>query len=213
MNVCQAGHATHASKKTGTAIGPFWIFDWEAYAGFAGYCPGQDDVSMSLDLYGEWENDDWRQAVSVVRPGDKVWEFGSHIGWYTIPCLTRGGDVWAVDSDPENMRLLIANLRGGGRVDYQNVWAVDSTPPPWEHIRLLKADIEGAENTAVRLAAPWIETQHVDYLLIECSPEFDGYYPDLVDWIIGCGYTATHNGQRITGQSLGATQKNVWFTL
>lgn len=211
LNVCEAGHATHDYKQTDTAAGPFYVWDWQQYGGFAGYCPGQDDVSMSLDLYGEWETADWRKAMSVLQPGDRMWDFGSHIGWYAVPALARGADVWAVDADPENMRLLVYNTRGDGQLTYQTVWAAESEPPSWERIRLLKVDIEGGEIDALQVAWPWVERQQVDWMLVECSPEFDTYYPDLVDAIIDCGYTASYGGRTIGGSDLGGTQKNVWL--
>ena len=54
MNICDAGHKIHDRKIVDTVQGKFLIFDYEQYMGYTGYCTGQDDISRTLSLYGNW---------------------------------------------------------------------------------------------------------------------------------------------------------------
>jgi len=212
FNVCQAGHETHDTRVVDTVQGPLKIYDWKKYQGFAGYCTGQDDVSMTLDLYGSWEGSDWvrcRQALTDTT--GNVWDFGSHIGWYSIMAAELGHQVLAIDADPTNVEMLGINARNR-RVKISSLcsWVADI-----DHLHgdvfLVKSDVEGAEDEVVRLCRPLLRAGKIQYLLLECSPEFDDYYPALIDEIRGYGYDASIDGIPITGAELGETQKNVWF--
>ena len=57
-------------------------------------------------------------------------------------------------------------------------------------MRLVKMDIEGAEEHALRVVWPLVKAGLVDHLLIELSPVFNDSYPALVDMIRGEGYRA-----------------------
>lgn len=209
LNQCEFGHGRHATKRAAGMT----IFDWEAYQGLEGYCTGQDDVSRTIDLYGYWEAEETAKAMSVVEAGDLVFDFGAHIGWYSRQAVQRGASVYAYEADPENVRLLRLNceplfVRVGWLADMPTV----SNLFP---VRLVKIDVEGAEDEAVRIVRPLLAAGLVDSLLVECSPELAGYYPALVDTLIGYGYTATvvdKTGEwPITGATLGPVQRNVWF--
>jgi hypothetical protein len=220
-NECQAGHKTHDTKVVDTALGPFTIWDWQKYAGQAGlYCPGQDDVSMTLDLYGVWEAPDWERAQRYVgnREGWGL-DFGSHIGWYAVMFARAGLDVLAVDSIAANCELLEINARNSGvysRIHIDQTWVEDMEvlAPRWldesKNTVLIKSDVEGAEDEVVRVCSRIITEQH-PALLLECSPEFDSYYPDMIERLIDLGYAATVDGAAIRGATLGKTQRNVWF--
>ncbi len=213
-NICQAGHKTHDTKLTDTALGPFIVYDWEKYAGQAGlYCPGQDDVSMSLDLYGVWEDIDWQRAQRHVE-GRQGWalDFGSHIGWYAVMFAQAGLGVLAVDADPANCELLEINARNYGvRIDVRRTWVEDMDVLSPRDTVLIKSDVEGSEIDVVRVCAEIIADSHPT-LYLECSPEFDSYYPKMIDDLRALGYSADVEGEAITGSTLGDTQKNVWFT-
>ncbi len=213
FNICQAGHKTHDPKVVDTALGPFTIFDWQKYAGQAGlYCPGQDDVSMTLDLYGTWEGTDWHRAQQYVgnREGWAL-DFGSHIGWYAIMFALAGLDVLAVDADPVNCELLQINARNYGvSIDVRQTWVADMDVLPPRDTVLIKSDVEGAELDVVRICEKIILDSHPT-LLLECSPEFATYYPRMIDDLLDLGYRADVEGEEITGATLGETQKNVWF--
>ncbi|MEE9178750.1 MAG: hypothetical protein V3U46_10020 [Acidimicrobiia bacterium] len=211
-NECQAGHKVHDTKVVDTVLGPFTIWDWEKYAGFEGYCTGQDDVSMTLDLYGIWEAPDWQRAQRYVE-GREGWalDFGSHIGWYAVMFARAGLDVLAVDADPVNCELLEINAgRHRVKIDVHEVWVADMMPLGLIDTVLIKSDVEGAEDDVLEVCRYIIAGLH-PALLLECSPEFDTYYPQMIDDLIGLGYRADVEGVEITGATLGDTQKNVWF--
>ncbi len=210
-NECQAGHKSHDTKVVDTALGPFTIWDWQKYAGFEGYCTGQDDVSMTLDLYGIWEGDDWKRAQQYTGPGWAL-DFGAHIGWYAVMFALAGLDVYAVDADPVNCELLQINARNlGVQIDVLNAWVSDMDPLPMNRATvIIKSDVEGAEQDVIKVCADIIADSH-PALLLECSPEFDSYYPAMIEDLIDRGYAATVDGAAIRGATLGDTQKNVWF--
>lgn len=202
-NVCQAGHRAHDTKVIDTVQGPFTVYDWKKYYGFAGYCPGQDDVSMSLDLYGSWEASDWDRVRTSEWPSGYVLDFGSHIGWYSITAAQLGHTVIAIDADAANCELLAINARHRGLdVKIINDWVENLDPMSYEGVRFIKSDVEGSEIDVVK-ACQSIIIEQMPVLLLECSPEFDDYYPALIEQLRGYGYTPS--------DELGATQKNVWF--
>lgn len=222
LNLCQANHETHDSKLIETKYGPFWIWKWDLYRGFAGYCPGQDDVSMSLDLYGDWERPDIARMRQILteKPG-KVLDFGAHIGWYGVQAARMGCDVYFVEADPENFRLLERNLED--ELGETHAW---STRLAWVAeldyeindeggIRFLKSDVEGAEDDVIHLTERLWQNRLIDHALLEISPVFKPYYPALVDELIGYGYDAfiikDETDWHITGADVVFPQENVWF--
>ena len=215
-NECEAGHKTHDTKTVDTVLGPFVIWDWEKYAGQAGiYCSGQDDTSMTLDLYGVWEPYDWHRAQRYIgnREGWAL-DFGSHIGWYAVMFALAGLDVLAVDADPAHCALLSINARAHGvysRIDVRQTWVEDMEPLSPRDTVLIKSDVEGAEQDVIKVCSDIISAGSASALFLECSPEFDSYYPKMIDDLIALGYEADVEGEPITGATLGDTQKNVWF--
>ena len=213
VDACQAGHKTHDTKVVDTALGPFTIYDWQKYQGQAGiYCTGQDDTSMTLDLYGVWEPYDWRRAQRYVgnREGWAL-DFGSHIGWYAVMFARAGLDVLAVDMVAENCELLEINARRSGvSIEVQETWVEDMEVLEPRDTVLIKSDVEGAENEVVRVCDKIIRDSH-PALVLECSPEFADYYPTMIDDLRALGYSTDWEGAAITGRTLGDSQKNVWF--
>lgn len=225
LNVCAVGHETHESKLVETLYGPLWIWDWEQYMGFAGYCSGQDEVSKSIDLQQVWEKADTAYFWKVLgeQPGN-VADFGSHIGWFSTLAARRGCNVWALDSDPENAQLLEKNmdLRPlSADFGFYLGWASDGVGPPFDHIRLMKVDIEGHEDEALNLTRHLWQDRRIDYGLWELSPIFeqrDGImaesYAALVDEIASYGYRwhilKDEGPWFITGKDLTFPQENAW---
>ena len=221
LNVCQAGHTFHESKVVNTSNGPMHVWDWEMYRNqFNTYCTGQDDVSMSLDLYGTWEKPDYARAKQILAgtPGT-VLDFGAHIGWFTVLAARLNHYVIAVEADPENMRLLELNWPTekpqGRRVlswvkGLPRMEATDKEP-----VRFLKADVEGAEGQVIDVTRPLWENRLIEHALLEISPVFADYYPALVDELIGYGYDAfivkAEMDWHINGGDVVFEQENVWF--
>jgi hypothetical protein len=216
---CQRGHDTHSSHELPITIGSHVphgyhdypqipkrflrrflmdVFDWSHYhyMGKPLYCPGNDAVSETIETIHIWEPAESILTLTVLssqQPGIFL-DLGAQIGWFSLLALSCGRHVYAVDADPEPLRLLNSSAD-------KNVWSDWLTTQqrrigdtlmvfPDEHIRLVKIDVEGAEDKAIANLLPHFEAGNIDHLLIEVSPVFASYYGDLVDTIIGCGYAA-----------------------
>lgn len=218
-NACQADHPVHLSRTirinlSGSSVVPdlpetpvdharrfrMSVWDWERYQNLAGlYCTGQDEVSKAIDMQGVWEGFETRVALEILdsdEPGVVI-DFGAHVGWFTLLALTADRPTLAVEADPENLALLIANAQRLGKRDLLEpcrAWIckrshvlIDDGP----RVRLVKIDIEGQDRHAVRVCAPLLQRRLVDYLLIEASPEFPGAdTAGLVAELEGFGYAA-----------------------
>lgn len=69
-------------------------------------------VGRSLDLYGDFSEDENSAFRMILRPGDVVIEVGANIGAFTVPLARMVGDtgaVYAFEPQPENYRLLVRN--------------------------------------------------------------------------------------------------------
>lgn len=228
LNLCQSGHLSHDSKLVDTAYGPLNIWKWEDYQWQGAYCPGQDEVSKSIDLQQVWERADTVYFRNVLTEASgHVLDFGSHIGWFTVQALELGCEVWALDADPENMRLLWENIDRsdfGGDLTSTNCWAAEVSLDVFkhdDHIRLFKSDLEGHEHEALNLTRHLWQERKIDYGLWELSPIFEKRpgimaesYAALVDEIASYGYRwfiLKDEGQwEITGADLTFPQENAW---
>ena len=168
---------------------PMLIWDWERYDGHVGYCPGNDEVSKSLGLQGMWEGYETVLTLNILETPGLVVDVGAHIGWYTILAGLTGHPVVAIEPDAENLRLLNLNLAlNQVGADIHPVW-IDQLTPLLDMsgpVRLIKMDIEGSEDQAIRICRPLLGV--VDYLLVEVSPVFADHYPQTVQTVVDCGY-------------------------
>lgn len=217
MNICAAGHATHETVwrhvslrgQSGVHEYPpipehlareFWLklYDHDQYKGFPGYCPGQDDVCLGLQCNGIWEGYETMVALAILHEGDRnhlVIDVGAQLGYYTMLAASSGYTVLAVEGHEESLHHLQESAERNGWGDLVEpvpMWLDASTAPAaWAgEVLLLKADIEGAEQHAVRWCRELFLERRLQYALLEISPCFNGSYPELVEWIIGCGYDA-----------------------
>jgi hypothetical protein len=234
LNLCQAGHTFHESKRVETEYGPWWIWDWARYMDFPGYCTGQDEVSKSIEVTGWWEKADTDHMLSILDTSPwhgLMLDFGSHIGWFTVLAATMGLGVFAYDADPENTRLLSTNYSNRqdawvANVATDNQWVatIKRLPAPIENghdVRFMKVDIEGHEHEALNLTRYLWQQQRVDYGLWELSPIFENReginapsYADLVDEIASYGYRwyilKGDDRWYIEGKDLTFPQENAW---
>ena len=193
MNVCETGHKSHQSKQTRTIQGAFRVWDWELYRGQRGSCTDQDDVSRTLLLYGVWEKEETEAIARRLHPGDVFLDFGAHIGWFSILAAVRGATVHAYEGDAENLDLLRTNARLHGvqdRVTAHLVW-VDADAYceiPEGPIRLVKIDLEGNDDQAIRVLGPALAEGRVEELVVEVSPCFNDRYPAMVEQMRAWGY-------------------------
>lgn len=212
---CQRGHQGHESKLIQVSLGgqtPYHdyapipedlarsfsinVFDWAAYAEDGPYCPAHDAVSETIGLLGVWEPPETTLALWACRgeAAGIVVDVGAQIGWYTMLAATCGRKVLAIDADAACLRLLRASAKEngfGGQVKTKHLRVgPDSAIKTMGPVRLVKIDVEGAENDAIKALWDGFEEHRIDHLLMEVSPVFDDYYPALVLQLIDVGYRA-----------------------
>ena len=165
---------------------PMLVWDWERYQP-DGYCPAKSEVSKSLLLQGVWESYETVLTLDILREPGLVIDIGAGFGWYTLLATQTGHAVISVESDFENIRLLNLNLTMNDvGAEIHPIW-IDALTPRLgvdDPVRLIKIDVEGAEDQAVRVCEPLT----ADYLLVEISPILAGHYPKTVQTICGYGY-------------------------
>lgn len=217
-NPCIAGHQEHDMKLKhvvldGSGVVPDFppfegrfrrevniaLYDWRQYEGIPVYCPGNDAVSMSIDVQGVWEGFETLLFLDILaRDSNGLFvDLGSQIGWYSLLAACWGTRVLSVDADPENLRLLEHGAKANGLelgVDIvtSHAWLGPESPQvqPGEHVRLLKADVEGAEIEVARIWRPLFEDRSIDYALMEVTPSFSDRYPEVIGGITSLGYSA-----------------------
>jgi hypothetical protein len=213
---CQRGHDTHRWTRVSVSLGGptgyadltpipvrlgrrFEIDVWDptAYPVDGGaYCCAHDSVSETIAALGVWAPDETTLALTVLdgRAGGRFYDFGAQAGWFTLLAASCGAAVTAFEADAENVRLLQQNATINGwrhLIDVEHVRVDERTEPlAPESVRLAKIDVEGAENHVIRVLWPSIAAGLVDHLLIEITPLFADYYPQLVADLVGAGYRA-----------------------
>jgi hypothetical protein len=169
------------------------------------YCPARDAVSETIAVTGVWEP---RETVMALRA---FVDFGAQIGWFSLLAAIHGLDVWAFEADPDCADLIAASAKLNGVFTDIDIRRGRIGPDSgalefaWP-ITLVKIDLEGAENEAIRMIDPLLGANKVERLMIEVSPVFDDYYPQMVtDLMFGYGFRAfllppkQHPAIQITG--------------
>lgn len=211
---CQAGHASHETVLARVVLdGPtkvpdypafpsrlrqafeLYIYKWARYDGFQGFCPGQDEVSRSIGLNGVWEGFEtllYLDALSKAYPGD-IYDFGAHVGWYTVLGLLTGRHVHAWEADLTHFGTLARNVSQNGLSklfhSYGSLLPRQRHPGALGPVAFLKIDLEGMEAEACAYMDPFFQGGWIQYGLIEASPCFDGTnYPELIKRLGSYGY-------------------------
>ena len=94
--LCQAKHKKHDRLLVDTQQGEMYVYDYDQYNGFNGYCTGQDDISRTLQNTGVWEPIETAIIKEILENGDRnasVIDFGTHIGWFTLMAAEAGYKV------------------------------------------------------------------------------------------------------------------------
>lgn len=222
IDTCQ--HGEHDTVDAPLVPFPFTCFPAETYRDTEGWCAGDDDVSRTLLLYGQWEREATALVLPVLDGGGLVLDVGCHIGWYAIQAARAGHATLCVAADPEHLRVLginaerndVADLVVGclGWID------ADTRPvpplPDGLRVTLAKVDIEGNDVHAITALWPLIAAGLVDHILCEVSPVFSPGYPEMVDRLLAAGYDATLIPE-MTPLTSGAgiadvQQRDVFFT-
>ena len=226
MNVCQVGHKSHETLDINTDIGPMRVYNLQKYKNIRGYCTGKDEVSGSLIATGQWEPFETKVVSNILNrpaPGEYILDFGSHIGWYSILAAQRGYRVVAIEGDKENIKTLEHNAKinqVANMIMTAHLW-IDSNLDnfddlklirPETKIKLMKVDIEGNEQYAVKLVEDWLENKNIENILLEISPVFNKSYPKLIDKLVKYDYEIYKDGNIWNGK-LDFDQANLLFTL
>lgn len=192
MNYCQVNHKQHDRKNVKTVLGDFQIYDFEKYMGFKGYCTGQDDVSRTIGMAGQWSMEVYKkihEILSKAKKGSLFMDVGCHIGWFSRLADSLGAQVAGIDGDPENIEVAKVNVPNG---KFMSSWFGEDTLPSElsPDIELMKIDIEGNEQWAVQYFEKSFEAGKVKNAIMEISPVFNKSYPDLVRKLEAWGYKA-----------------------
>ena len=184
------------------------VFDWRRYENTHGYCPGDDEFSRSVEQQRIWEGFNTVLAMAILDPHRPrqigfieeselgvVLDFGANLGWFTKLATLAGRDVLAIEADAAVMAVLqrnVTTIEWLGHPFFAQGWIGPDTPQlsAGPRVRFLKSDVEGNENHVVRVCANLFKDRLVDYAMLEVSPIFAPHYPDTLQWIVSCGYTA-----------------------
>lgn len=224
MNKCEAGHKKHDRIVVKTDLGLMMIYDFEKYKDQAGiYCTGQDDISRTLKNEGTWGRQESEMIQELLKKGDKekvVFDFGCHIGWYSIMAAQLGYTVVAIDGDPENVELLAENalMHGvGDKILISTKWIdkdikVIEVDPKASKIELLKIDLEGNEQYAILMMENYLRLHQIQNIFMEVTPVFNNSYPALVRKIVDYGYHVFKDGKPFDF-NYDFSQENLLFKL
>lgn len=196
-NLCEAKHPTHNTLLVDTVQGKMNVYDYDKYSGFNGYCTGQDDVSRTLRDTGQWEKTETQLVTDLLENGDRnniVIDFGVHVGWFSLLAAKMGYTVIGYEGEPENVITANKNMKLHNvdkLVTINEEWVGESnTEIPDHDVELVKCDIEGNEQYAVKMIKTLLKNKKIKNIVMEISPTFNDSYPTLVDFIKSCGYSA-----------------------
>ena len=74
-------------------------------------------IGRSLQLYGEWGEDELALLRDYIRPGSTVLDVGANVGTHTLPLANMVGErgtVIAIEAQPEVYELLCHNIIANG---------------------------------------------------------------------------------------------------
>lgn len=170
------------------------VWDWQPRWGIGGYCPQNDIVSECIDTQGVWEGYGTNLALALLADGGVFIDCGSQIGWYSALAAASGCEVLSIDADPATQVPLDKTVEINGwsdRVRLCRAGIGPATPVVTaipERVALMKVDIEGREDDAVRVFRHVLDV--TDAVLMEMSPCFAGYYGDLAASLCSRGFDA-----------------------
>ena len=71
--------------------------DWGHIAGQMYYNPSDVYIGRSLELYGEFSEEEVRLFEKIVSPTDVAVDVGANIGTHTVALSRLARDVWALE--------------------------------------------------------------------------------------------------------------------
>lgn len=216
MNNCQAGHVKHSHIEVMTDLGPMVVYDWQKYMGFNGFCTGQDDVSMTLFQIGTWDQpikDLIERLLYGVYDNGVFVDVGSHVGYFSkLAQKYLFKDIYAYEAESESVEISKQNVPSA---KVHQIWFDENTKKKTFDtnfkVDIMKIDIEGSEQHAIRYFWQLIENQQVEHIIMEVSPVFNSSYPELLKRIKECRYET----YELTGEKFNWNfdfpQKNLWM--
>lgn len=176
---CEFGHSHHDTMTVSVNFPSqmtVQVFNWMRYeTSVPGYCSGKDEISKGIQSDGAWERQESRLVWDFLKTGDNtssvVLDFGAHIGWYSMLATSLSYETLAIDAGPEHLELLGWNVRGD--VVTCRGWIDENKPvipAKGVRVRLLKVDVEGMENEALRICGDLFAATLVDSVLMEVNP-------------------------------------------
>jgi SAM-dependent methyltransferase len=153
---------------------------------------GADDcVSQTIISHGVWEVPEtiFMLSAFAANPKARFIDLGCQIGWFSLLAASSGLQVEAVDANRHALSILRDSAEENGWINQIMfvLGTVDHYVAPVGPL-IVKIDVEGAENIAVAgLAAPFAAGL-ISHCLIEVSPVFENYYPDLLAALFDVGY-------------------------
>lgn len=217
MNNCQAGHTTHSHIEVMTDLGPMQVYEWKKYLDFNGFCTGQDDVSRTLDLYGWWDQPIKhlieRLTYGAFSKGTFI-DVGAHVGYFSKLAQKYGLKVMAYEAETESLEMLKENV---STAETHQIWFDENTQPakfdPDLKVDIMKIDIEGAEQHAIRYFEQLFVDKKVENLIMEVSPTFNDSYPVLLRMLESLGLKVCELSGEKFNWDFNFNQTNLWLHL
>lgn len=157
-----------------------------------------DLVSDTIRELGVWEVPETMALLSAFEAapqGTVFVDVGCHVGWFSLLALNRGLDVMAIDGDRRMLHALDSSRMENMYLGPEFTLVHRMVDSDWSLKTkaknvIVKVDVEGAENHAIGGLWPLFEERKVSHLVMEISPIFEDYYPDLLKSLIDLGYMA-----------------------
>lgn len=217
MNNCQAGHLIHSHRTVMTDVGSMVVYDWEQYMDFEGFCTGQDDVSMTLCQTGTWDKPikELIERLTFGRQEKGMFiDVGSHVGYFSRLAANYHMPVMAYEAESESVAILRENVP---TADAHQIWFDEKTEQaifnPYLKVDIMKLDIEGSEQYAIRYFWHMILNDQIENIIMEVSPTFNDSYPELLRQLERQGYTIRELSGEHFNWNFNFAQTNLWLHL
>jgi FkbM family methyltransferase len=91
--------------------------------GVFSYLPNDSVIGRSLELYGEYAEDELKLLTALIRPDDVVVDVGANIGVHAIAFAATAGRVIAIEAQRRLIDILRQNAAANGRANIEIIHA------------------------------------------------------------------------------------------